>query len=83
MTRDSGPRSGNKSAIGTATEIPQPWPRWMSLTQAGAYMGGRSKDAVRMMLRRGTLPFVQQGKRVLVDREDVDRLMEAGKTSAV
>jgi hypothetical protein len=43
-------------------------PRWLSLAQVGDYMGGRTAEAVRMMLRRGQLPYVQDGKRILIDK---------------
>lgn len=56
-------------------------PRWLSFAQAGIYMGGRTPEAIRMLVRRGQLPYVQDGKRILIDRLDIDRKMEAAKVT--
>jgi excisionase family DNA binding protein len=56
--------------------------RYLTLTQAGVYYGGRSPDAMRMMLRRGRLAYIKVGRRTLIDRHDIDRMMERGKSVA-
>lgn len=66
----------------TTRKKPKTDSRWLNLKQAGEYMGDRSPDAVRMLLRRGRLPYVQDGKRILVDRLDIDRYMEQAKMTA-
>lgn len=57
-------------------------PRWLSVKEAGQYMC-ISEEAVRMMLRRGRLPFVQAGRRIFIDRDDIDKYMGSRKTRAV
>jgi hypothetical protein len=51
----------------------------MTLEEAGQYFGGKSSDAVRMMLRRGQLPCIKLHGRLYIDREDIDRAMQAAK----
>lgn len=71
----------------------QPWPecamssngngglpkRLFSLKEASVYLG-RTVWAVREMLWAGKLPFVRDGKRILLDIRDMDRWIEASKT---
>ncbi len=52
--------------------MPQPPKRLFSLKEAGVYLG-RSQWSVADMVRRGKLPFVPDGKRKLLDIEDLDR----------
>jgi excisionase family DNA binding protein len=54
----------------------------MSCEQAGAYMG-ITREAIRMMVRRGRLPHIKQGKRTYIDRADIDRMMESAKVMPV
>jgi excisionase family DNA binding protein len=54
--------------------------RYLSPREAGIYMS-KSREAVRMMLRRGVLPHIKVGRSTYVDREDIDRLMQAHKVT--
>jgi len=54
-------------------------PRYLTLQQAGDYLGGRSAEAVRMMCKRGRLLMIKQGTRIFVDRFDIDRSMAAAR----
>lgn len=56
-------------------------PRWLDVKQAGVYMC-KSPGAVRKKLSRGQLPYVQDGRRILIDRLDIDRMLEQRKTEA-
>lgn len=51
-------------------------PRYLTLAQAGQYCGGRSAEAMRMMARRGRIHVTKQGARTLVDRLEIDRIMQ-------
>ncbi|GAB4389920.1 MAG: hypothetical protein Kow0025_18440 [Thermodesulfovibrionales bacterium] len=53
--------------------------RLFSLKEASVYLG-RTVWAVREMLWAGKLPFVRDGKRILLDIRDMDRWIEASKT---
>lgn len=53
--------------------------RLFSVDEAAEYMG-RTPHAVRNLISRKALPNVRQDGRVFLDREDLDRLIEAHKT---
>lgn len=47
-------------------------PRLMDVRGAAKYLG-RSPEGVRAMIKRGKLPTVREGRRVMLDRVDLDR----------
>lgn len=54
--------------------------RLLNIDEAASYLG-RTPGALRMMIHRGSLPVVRLGgRRVQLDREDLDRLIEVNKT---
>ncbi len=53
--------------------------RLYNLKDASVYLG-RTVGAVREMLWAGKMPFVKDGKRILVDIEDMNRWIERSKT---
>jgi excisionase family DNA binding protein len=57
-------------------------PRLMSIPQAAEYLG-RTVDAVENMIRNGKLPTVRGDRRVQLDREDLDRWIEANKCKPI
>jgi excisionase family DNA binding protein len=53
-------------------------PRLLEVPDAAAYIG-RTLDAVKMMVHRRELPAVKHGRRVHLDRQDLDAWIEQGK----
>lgn len=53
--------------------------RLYNVAEAAFYLG-RSVWAVREMLWAGKIPFVKDGKRILVDIRDMDTWIERSKT---
>jgi excisionase family DNA binding protein len=53
-------------------------PRLLSLKDAAVYLGARLW-AVRQMVRNRELPYVQIGRKYLIDRLDLDRFVERNK----
>jgi excisionase family DNA binding protein len=53
--------------------------RLYSIKDASVYLG-RSVWAVREMLWAGKIPFVRDGKRILLDIRDMDEWIERNKT---
>ena len=53
--------------------------RLYSIDEAAAYLG-RSIWGVREMLWAGKLPFVRDGRRILLDIKDMDSWIEKNKT---
>ena len=49
------------------------------MPEAACYLG-RTVDGLREMLYGGKLPYVKDGRRVLLDIQDMDRYVEANKT---
>lgn len=54
--------------------------RLYSIPEAAKYLG-RSVWAVREMLWAGKMPFVKDGRRVLLDIYDLDKWIEQSKTT--
>ena len=53
--------------------------RLLNVEEAAVYLG-RSPGALRMLIHRGQVPVVRIGdRRVQLDREDLDRLIEGNK----
>lgn len=53
--------------------------RLLNVEEAAIYLG-RSTGALRMLIHRGQVPVVRLGdRRVQLDREDLDRLIEGNK----
>lgn len=52
--------------------------RLLSVPATATYIN-RSEDAVRAKIRKGQLPTVRIDGRVFVDKDDLDRMIEAGK----
>ena len=53
--------------------------RLFSIKEAAVYLG-RSVWAVREMLWAGKIPFVKDGRRLLIDIRDMDTWIESSKT---
>ncbi|MCL4457856.1 MAG: helix-turn-helix domain-containing protein [Nitrospirae bacterium] len=53
--------------------------RLYTLKEAAIYLG-RSSWAVRELIWRGELPYIKNGKRILLDILDIDKLIEQSKT---
>ncbi len=53
--------------------------RLYSIKDAAIYLG-RTVGALREMLWAGKLPYVKDGKRILLDIRDMDQWIEASKT---
>jgi excisionase family DNA binding protein len=53
--------------------------RLFSIPEAAFYLG-RSVDALREMIWAGKIPCVRDGRRVLVDIEDMNKWIESSKT---
>jgi excisionase family DNA binding protein len=53
-------------------------PRYLSLDQAATYLSS-TPDGVRGMLRAKRFPARQMGKRVFIDRNDIDKAMAEGE----
>lgn len=62
-----------------AVTTPRLLKRLYNLSEAAVYLG-RSVWAVREMLWVGKMPYVKDGKRILVDFEDMNRWIEQSKT---
>ena len=54
------------------------WPRLLTVEEAAAYIG-RTEAAVRQLIHKGELIVVRRGRRVHLDRADLDRWIEANK----
>jgi excisionase family DNA binding protein len=57
----------------------RPVKRLYSIKEASVYLG-RSECAVREMIWAGKLPYVKDGKRILLDIYDMDKWIEKNKT---
>jgi excisionase family DNA binding protein len=60
----------------------RPKKRLYSVEDAAEYLG-RSVWGVREMLYAGKLPFIKDGRRILLDIRDMDDWIEKSKTSSV
>lgn len=56
-----------------------PAKRLYSIFEAAFYLG-RTVDALREMIYAGKLPFIKDGRRVLLDVRDLDAFIERSKT---
>jgi excisionase family DNA binding protein len=56
-----------------------PFRRLLSLATAARYVA-LSYWTLRTLLHRGEIPFIRAGRRLLVDRLDLDHWIEANKT---
>lgn len=57
-----------------------PAKRLYSVPEAAFYLG-RTVDALREVIWAGKIPFVRDGRRILIDVEDMNRFIENNKTS--
>ena len=55
-----------------------PTKRLYSVPEAACYLG-RTVDALREVIWSGRLPYVKDGRRVLIDIKDMDRFIENNK----
>ena len=53
--------------------------RLLTARQVGEYLG-RSEDSVYRLINRGLLIGVKQGRRVRVERSELERYVERGRT---
>jgi excisionase family DNA binding protein len=56
-----------------------PAKRLYSVPEAAFYLG-RTVDALREIIYAGKLPFIKDGRRVLLDVKDLDAYVERNKT---
>jgi excisionase family DNA binding protein len=56
--------------------------RWLRYREAGALLGV-SGEAMRMKVRRGQIGYTTIGHQIFIDRQELERLLEQGKTHAV
>ena len=61
------------------TSRDRPVKRLYSIKEAALYLG-RSVWAVREMIWAGKLPYIKDGRRILVDIYDMDEWIEKNKT---
>lgn len=52
--------------------------RLLNIDEAAAYIG-RTPGALRQLIYRGGLPVVKLDRRVQIDREDLDKLIDGSK----
>ena len=64
--------------IGQRGKAERPRKRLYSVPEAGEYLG-RTSWAIREMIWQGKLPAVRDGRRILLDVEDLDRWIDANK----
>ena len=69
----------SKKAQGTAIPVRIIPKRLYSIKEAAVYLG-RSVWAIREMLWAGKIPFVKDGRRMLLDIRDMDTWIESSKT---
>ena len=72
-------KSPEKSAQATPPLGPAIPKRLYSIPEAAVYLG-RTVWAVREMLWAGKVPFVKDGRRLLIDIRDMDTWIESSKT---
>jgi excisionase family DNA binding protein len=53
--------------------------RLYSIKEAAIYLG-RTETALREMLWAGKLPYIRDGRRLLLDLQDMDRWIDESKT---
>ncbi len=63
------------------TKLPVTERRWLQYREAGELLGV-SGETIRMMCRRGKLPYTTIGKRVFIDRTDLEDTLEKNKVYA-
>jgi excisionase family DNA binding protein len=49
--------------------------RWLTVRETATYLGV-TETAVRRRIARGRIPTKRQGRSVLIDREELDRILE-------
>jgi len=73
------PRNNTSEAMNTETQTKGLNKRLYSIKEASTYLG-RSIWAVREMLWAGKLPYVRDGKRILLDIRDMETWIDKNKT---
>ncbi len=69
--------------VGQAQGITYPLPkRLYSLPEAAHYLG-RTLWSMRELVWKGSVPIVREGKRIFLDRVDLDAYIERNKTTYV
>lgn len=58
-------------------------PAYLTLEEAGKYLGGLSQNAVRHMARAGKIPVSKLGGRLFIAVRDIDQVMERSKVQAI
>jgi excisionase family DNA binding protein len=54
--------------------------RWLSVREAATYIRG-TNWFVETLCRSKQIPYKRNGKKFVIDRQDLDRYMESGKTA--
>lgn len=71
--------AASKQAVPTqVVSIPNPEPRLLNVRQAAAYLGA-TVWFVRSLVWASAIPHVVFGKRILIDRQDLDKFIENSK----
>lgn len=52
-------------------EMMYPWPRWMTVAVLSCYIG-RTPDAIRSLVARGSIPFHRVHGRLVFGRDEID-----------
>jgi excisionase family DNA binding protein len=55
--------------------------RLMNIKEAAAYIG-RTEDAVYQLIHRRRLPAIKEGRRVHIDRDDLEQFIERNRLPA-
>ncbi len=69
---------GASTALPSVIEVQTVSPRLLGLKSAGGYLS-LSYWTVRELVWRGELPSIRVGRRILVDREDLDAFIDRNK----
>ena len=72
----------SKLALDQSDRRPASSQRLLSVTDAAKYLGV-SAHSVRHQLSKGQLPCVRRGSRVFVDRQELDRIIDASKNATI
>lgn len=70
---------GYQNSMGTQANIIK---RLLSIDEAAIYLG-RTSGAIRELVFKGKVPAVKIDRRVQIDRQDLDRLIEKSKVTEV
>ncbi len=76
-SKDGSKRQKRKGAVTIYGNMPK---RLYSLPEAAHYLG-RTIWSMRELIWKGSIPIVREGKRIFVDKADMDAYVEKHKTT--